>query len=134
MPKKNVTIRNVALGNSTQQLPNSLSKLLDTKYGLRAANERTSLMTISILFCSILCIKQQILVARILSIIIYYHYSLLKHIRDVPRICAACGAIKLCDDVPQREFVRMQFANDTHEPMTQQYLEVVHSPAFPTRD
>jgi len=42
MPKKNVTIRNVALGNSTQQLPNSLSKLRDTKYGLRAANERTS--------------------------------------------------------------------------------------------
>jgi hypothetical protein len=44
MPKKNVIIRNVALGNSTQQLPNSISKLRgdNNKYGLRAANERTS--------------------------------------------------------------------------------------------
>jgi len=44
MPKKNVIIRNVALENSTQQLPNSISKLRrdNNKYGLRAANERTS--------------------------------------------------------------------------------------------
>jgi len=42
MPKKNVIIRNVALGNSTQNLPNTITKLRDSKYGLRAANERTS--------------------------------------------------------------------------------------------
>lgn len=42
MPKKNVIIRNVALGNSTQTLPNTITKLKDSKYGLRAANERTS--------------------------------------------------------------------------------------------
>ena len=42
MPKKNAIIRNVTIGNSTQNLPNSIIKLRDNKYGLRAASERTS--------------------------------------------------------------------------------------------
>lgn len=42
MPKKNEIIRKVALGNSTPNLPSSIINPRDNKYGLRAANERTS--------------------------------------------------------------------------------------------